>query len=186
MTELALHILDIVQNSITGKATLIEITIHEDRKEDLLTIEIEDNGKGMNECEVKVAIDPYFTSRTTRKVGMGLSLFKQAAELCKGTLKLESTPGAGTKVKVDMQYSHIDRQPLGDIAGTIVLLISANPLIDFIYRHFTNEGSYVLDTKTIKDELGDVSIADPKIKKFIREMIQENLNEITKHKLTIK
>jgi signal transduction histidine kinase len=179
MTELALHILDIAQNSITAQANLIEITIKEDHKADLLTIVITDNGKGMNEEEVKKATDPYFTSRTTRKVGMGLSLFKQAAELCAGTLTLESVPGIGTKVKASMQYSHIDRQPLGDIAGTLVLLISSNPTINFIYKQITNKGNYILDTKAIKQELGDVSINNPKVVKFIREMIQENIHEIT-------
>lgn len=179
MTELSLHILDIVQNSIAAQANLIEITVIQDQKADIVTIEITDNGKGMNEEQVKKATDPYFTSRTTRKVGMGLSLFKQAAELCNGALTIESKSGIGTKIKVFMQYSHIDRQPLGDIAGTIVLLISSNPTIDFIYKQITNKGTYVLDTKAIKKELGDVPITNPKVVKFIREMIQENIYEIT-------
>ena len=179
MTELALHILDIVQNSIVAKASLIEININEDINTDSLTIEIIDNGKGMSEDEVKRATDPYFTSRTTRKVGMGLSLFKQATEICAGTFTLESKLGIGTKVTSIMQYSHIDRQPLGDIAGTISLLVSSNPDIDFIYKHITNKGDYILDTKAIKEELDDVSITNPKVIKFIREMIQENLKEIT-------
>ena len=178
MTELALHILDIVQNSIVAKATLIEISIMEDKEEDLLTIEIADNGKGLSENEVRMATDPYFTSRTTRKVGMGLPLFKQAAELCSGTFSLESRLGIGTKVKASMQYNHIDRQPLGDIAGTISILISSNPAIDFIYKHITNKGEYMLDTNAIKAELGNVPVTNPKVIKFIREMIQENLKEI--------
>jgi len=179
MTELALHILDIVQNSIVAKATVIEISMMEDTEKDLLTIEIADNGKGMSEDEVRMASDPYFTSRTTRKVGMGLPLFKQAVELCAGTFTIESKPGIGTNVKASMQYTHIDRQPIGDIAGTITLLISSNPTIDFIYKHITNSGEYILDTIAIKNELENISLTNPKVIKFIREMIQENLKEIT-------
>jgi hypothetical protein len=178
MTELALHILDIVQNSISAKASFIEITIHEDIKTDLLTIEITDNGNGMNEKELQNAFDPYFTTRTTRKVGLGLPLFKQAAELCSGSFFLESEPGKGTKVKASMQYSHIDRQPLGDLAGTIALLVSSNPAIDFIYDHTTNKGQFLFDTRAVKSELGHIPITHPKVTKFIREMIQENLEDL--------
>lgn len=178
MTELALHILDIAQNSIVAKASIIEIIINEDIENDLLTIKIVDNGNGMSEDKVKIATDPYFTSRTTRKVGMGLPLFKQATEDCNGTFILSSKIGTGTKVMATMQYSHIDRQPLGDLAGTIALLASSNPGIDFIYKHITNFGTYSFNTKEVKRELQDISITNPKVVKFIREMIQENLEEL--------
>ena len=109
---------------------------------------------------------------------MGLSLFKSAAEQCSGTFNITSEPGLGTKVAVTMQYAHLDRQPLGDIAGTIALLASSNPYTDFIYNHITNSGEYTFNTKEIKTELQDVSITNPKVIKFIREMIQENIKEI--------
>lgn len=179
MTELALHILDIAQNSISAQASLIEIIIYEDVKTDLLTIEIIDNGKGMNEKEVMKATDPYFTSRTTRKVGLGLPLFKQAAEQCAGSFSLQSFPGKGTKVKASMQHSHIDRQPIGDMPGTIALLASSNPDIDFIYKHITNKGRFTFDTREVKTELDQIPMTHPKVIKFIREMIQENLDTIT-------
>ena len=179
MTELALHILDIAQNSIVAKASLIEIIINEDANADRLTFEIKDNGKGMSEKEVQHATDPYFTSRTTRKVGMGLPLFKQATEQCVGTFILKSQVGKGTQVKASMQLTHIDRQPLGDMAGTMALLVSSNPNIEFVYKHITNKGEYVFDTREVKSELGNVPITNPKVIKFIKEMIQENLNEIT-------
>lgn len=175
MTELALHILDIVQNSIVAKATLIKIYINEDQINDWLTIEIVDNGTGMSEDEATKATDPFVTSRKTRKVGLGLSLFKQAAEQCSGFFILESELGEGTKVKATLQLSHIDRQPLGDIPGTMALLASSNPTIDFVYKHKKNKGEYIFDTRTIKSELGDVSISNPKVTRFMREMIQENL-----------
>ena len=179
MTELALHILDIVQNSISAKASLIEIIINEDVKNDKLTIEIIDNGKGMSEKDVQNATDPYFTSRTTRKVGMGIPLFKQATVQCAGSFALKSQKGKGTQVTSILQLTHIDRQPLGDIAGTMALLVSSNPGIDFVYRHINNKNEYLFDTHEVKAELGEVLITNPKVTKFIKEMIQENLNEIT-------
>jgi anti-sigma regulatory factor (Ser/Thr protein kinase) len=178
MTELSLHILDIVQNSIVAGATLIEIKITEDLRTDKLIIEISDNGKGMDENATKRAVDPYATSRTTRKVGLGLPLFKLAAEQCNGMLQIESKPGVGTKVTTTMQLNHIDRQPMGDISGVITLLVSANPAIDFVYEHITNKGEYVFETKAIKKELDDVPITNREVIKFICEMIQENLKEI--------
>jgi len=178
MTELSLHILDIIQNSIVAKADLISIAICEDLATDQLTIEIADNGKGIDAEILKNVADPFYTSRTTRKVGMGLSLFRQAAEQCEGTLTIESKLHSGTKVKVMMKNSHIDKQPMGDIAGVVSLMVASNPAIDFEYRHQTNRGVYEFNSREIKQELDEIPISDPKIVKFMREMIQENLNEI--------
>jgi len=178
MTELSLHILDIVQNSIVAKASLINIIIDENLKNDELMIQIIDNGNGMNQDELKRATDPFYTTRTTRKVGLGLSLFKQAAIRCSGSFTLESEPKIGTKIKATMQHSHIDRQPLGDIAGVIALLASSNPSVDFIYKHSTKQGEYIFDTREIKAQLSELSISNPKINKFLRAMIRENLHEI--------
>lgn len=178
MTELALHIMDIMQNSIMADASCIELRIYENRKEDLLSIEMIDNGFGMDSTTVAAVTDPYFTTRTTRKVGMGLSLFKQAAEQCGGSFHLESEPGVGTRMVVTMQQSHIDRQPMGDMAGVISLVVAANQEIDIVYNHITESGGFTFDTRQIKRMLDDISITDPKIVKFIREMIQENLTEI--------
>ena len=178
MTELSLHILDVVQNSIVAKASLVEIKIDENLKSDKMIIQIIDNGNGMNQDDLKLATDPFYTHRTTRKVGLGLSLFKQAAIRSSGSFIMESEQNIGTRVTASLQHSHIDRQPLGDIAGVITLLVSSNPSVDFIYKHSTNHGEYIFDTREIKKQLGEVSISNPKIYKFIREMILENLNEI--------
>lgn len=178
MKELSLHILDIVQNSITAKATRIDIKVAENPDKNQLTITITDNGSGMSPTALKQATDPYYTSRQTRKVGLGLSLFKQAAEQCGGCFKIISDPETGTKIKVSMQYKHIDRQPMGDIAGVITLLASSNPDIYFRYEHKTPSGKYVFDTLKIMKVIENISIADPNILRFIREMIQENLRNI--------
>jgi anti-sigma regulatory factor (Ser/Thr protein kinase) len=179
MTELALHIMDIMQNSIMANANRIELRIYENLSEDMLLIEIIDNGYGMDSTAINMSIDPFFTTRTTRKVGMGLPLFKQAAEQCQGSFHIESEPGVGTRLVVTMKRSHVDRQPMGDLPGVMSLIVASNPDIDFVYKHTTEEGEFIFDTKKIKQILEDISITDPKVLRFIREMIRENLAEIS-------
>jgi len=123
MEDLSLHVLDIAENSIAAGAKHVEIRVRESRREDRLSIEIIDNGRGMSEDMLQKATDPFFTTRTTRRVGLGLSLFEQAAKRAGGEFKIASCPGAGTKVTGVFQYSHVDRQPLGDMDQTILALV---------------------------------------------------------------
>lgn len=150
MEDLSLHILDIVENSIRACAKKIEIKIIEDKIRDLLNIEIIDDGKGMDEKTLKNVLDPFFTTRNTRKVGLGLPLIAQSAEESGGSIKIKSKPGKGTKIKATFGYSHIDRRPLGDIRKSLKVLIAANPDINFIYEYREDGVSYHLDTKGIK------------------------------------
>lgn len=145
-----MHILDIVENSIRAYAKKIEIKIIEEKKKDLLTIEIIDDGKGMDEKTLKNVLDPFFTTKNTRKVGLGLSLLAQSAEESGGSIEIESKPGQGTKVKATFGYSHIDRKPLGDVHESLKVLITANPDINFIYEYQKDDVGYRLDTKEIK------------------------------------
>jgi len=178
MTELSLHILDIVQNSISAEATKIEIRIDENISTDEYLISITDNGKGMDEQMLNTVADPFFTTRTTRKVGVGLSLFRQNAEQTGGNMTIESKVGEGTIVKAVFGYHHIDRLPLGDMAGTMTLLIGANPKIRFIYNHNTPLSEFEFDTEEVNEELGKVPINHPDILKALKEMIEENLEMI--------
>jgi hypothetical protein len=178
MKDLSLHILDIVQNSISAKATFIEITIEENHQANTYFVRIKDNGKGMSQEMADKVTDPYITSRTTRKVGLGLPLLKMNAERTRGHLKIVSEVGSGTEVEALFIYDNIDRLPLGDMAGTIVLLASANPLIEFIYTHSVDGDQYIFDTREIKEALDEVSISDNHIFKYLKEMINENLQEI--------
>ncbi len=178
MKELSLHILDLVQNSIRAEATLVEICITESIEKNLLEIEINDNGKGMPHEILDKASDPFFTSRTTRDVGLGIPLFKQMAEHCNGNISLISEEGIGTRLISTFEINHIDRQPLGDIEGVLVLLLVANPSVRFVYTHQTISGKYVFDTLEIKNILGNSTINDSGIIKFIKEMIRENLVDI--------
>jgi hypothetical protein len=178
MTELSLHILDIVQNSIRAKAGKIEVAISEDTDNDFFVIKIQDDGVGMDETQLQVVTDPFFTTRTTRKVGMGIALLKQCAEQTGGSLKLSSQKGYGTVLEAILRHQHVDRPILGDIAGTMTLLIGANPLIRFIYTHQTMLSSFELDTLEVLEELDDVPINDRDILKALKEMIDENLEMI--------
>lgn len=175
MRELSLHILDIAQNSIAAKATEIEIRLTVSTVEDWLEIEIEDNGSGMTEEMAERVLDPFVTTRTTRKVGLGLPLFKAAAEQCEGDLTIESEPGKGTLVKVSFRFSHIDRVPLGNIVSTVVTLIQGNPDTDFLYLHRYDDQEYDLSTKILREELDEVPLNHPMVLAFIAKDMAEGL-----------
>ncbi len=135
MRELSLHLLDIVENSISAKAKNINISVEEDLINDRLRMTIADDGKGMNKEMVSKVIDPFVTSRTTRKVGLGIPLLKEAAEACNGSLTIESQVGKGTELQVDFQHSNIDRMPLGNLTDTIINLVIANPSVNIMFKY---------------------------------------------------
>ena len=179
MLEISLHILDIVNNSVKAGARLVEITVEEDIRNNVLRIRIDDDGCGMDEDFLKKVLDPFQTTRTTRKVGMGLSLFRSAAKQASGDLMISSQKGVGTKVSVYFQYDHIDRQPLGDMSETMMTLISGNMSMDFIYRHIINEKEFVLDTREIKRILGqDADFNCPEIVLWMKEYILDGINSL--------
>jgi len=178
MLTLALNILDIAQNSIRAKASEISIDIKESKTEDLLLITIKDNGTGIpSDIQDKVT-DPFVTTRTTRKTGMGLPLLKFQSNIAGGDLKIVSGEDQGTSVKVTFALSHIDRQPLGDIAGVMTILMTANPEIDFLYGHKTESGEYRLSSKEIREYLGLDDFNDSILLAYIKEMINQNLKDI--------
>jgi hypothetical protein len=178
MKDLSLHILDIVQNSIRAKASLIEIEILEQPENDQLIVGISDNGTGMNKEQIQKAIDPFYTSRSTRKVGLGLSLLKQNTELTGGSFQIVSEPGLGTKVTAIFGFRHLDRPILGDLVGTVLLLICDAIDTDYVFKHTTPCGTFQLSSVEIKQTLEDVPISHPDVRKFIQEMLRENLEQI--------
>jgi signal transduction histidine kinase len=173
MEDLSLHILDIAENSVAAKADKIVIRIIEDMKKDLLSIEIIDNGVGMDKGTLKKALDPFYTSKTVRRFGFGLSLLSEAAKAANGHLSVQSEKGKGTKTKAVFQHSHIDRQPLGDISQTIMTLIIGNPDIDFIFEHKKNDHASSLDTKKLKQELDEMPINSLAGIRMIRESLKK-------------
>ena len=179
MRELSLHSLDIAMNSVKAKATVVRINIMESEAENLLTIEIIDNGCGMSQEFLKTVRDPFSTTRTTRKVGMGISLFEAAATACGGKLELSSVLGEGTTLKTYFQLDHIDRAPIGDMSGTMQTLISGAPDIDFIYSHSKNGKEFLLDTTMMRNMLSGVPLDTPDVLNWISEYIKDGLSEIS-------
>lgn len=178
MRDLSLHLLDLVQNSIAAGADIINILIDEDKKNDWLRIGIEDNGRGMDKKTIEKVTDPFYTSRTSRRVGLGLPLFQAAAEACGGNLTVESEIGKGTSIKANFRLGHIDRPPFGRLDDSIITLILCNPGIDFVYNHKTNYGEFKLDTREIREVIEGISIENPEIIGWIQSYIKEGLNEI--------
>lgn len=178
MKELSLNILDITQNSIKAGASKVEITVLESVVENLIQITIADNGRGMDEEFVKQVCDPFVTTRSTRKIGLGLPLFKQQAIASGGDLDIKSKLGKGTTVTASFELDNIDRVPIGDIAPTITALIGSDDSVRFIYRHITDKGEFCLDTLEVQKELGEVSISQPEILIWLEQYIKENLDDI--------
>ena len=180
MRELSLNILDIAQNSISAGAPLITIEVSENTTDYTLLIGIYDNGKGMSEEQVKSVIDPFFTTRTTRKVGMGIPLFKMAAEQTGGSLEIKSELGVGTEVRAYFKTDSVDFTPLGDVASTIQMLITMNTDRDFVYKYIVNEKEFVCDTREIKTILGDVPLDTYEVSQWLKDFITENTEVLYK------
>ena len=175
MKELSLNILDITQNSITAKAENIYIEIIENSSENFLSIKIKDDGSGMSEETLRKVTDPFYTSRTTRNVGLGLPLFKMEAEMTGGSCEIKSELGAGTEVYALFKTAHLDAVPLGDIISTICILIQGSPEINFYFSHKTDDKIIELNTTEIKQVLGeDISLDEPEIISWIKEYLTEN------------
>ncbi len=175
MKTIADHILDILQNSVSAGANLIEIIVCEDVIPDIYAVEIRDNGKGMTEEEAANALKPFYTTRTTRKVGLGLPLFKQNAEVSGGKLSIQSLPGSGTTVRAEFGSKHIDRPAMGDIAGVFVLSSIGHPGVTFSYEHSTSLGTFKINTAEIYEMLDGVPLSKSEVRHAVMELIENNL-----------
>ena len=173
MRELSLNVLDIVQNSIVAAATCIEIALAEDTCAETLRIEVTDNGRGMDEDTLRQAQSPFYTTRITRSIGLGIPLFKMTCEMTGGSFGMWSEPGKGTKLQAVCKIGHIDMPPVGAMAETIVLLVSCNPAIDFIYSRSRDENSFTLDTRAMRAELEDVALSNPAVIAWLKEYLAE-------------
>lgn len=178
MRELSLHLLDIAENSIAAGAGTIKISVIEDTYADLLQMIVEDNGKGMSPEMVAQVTDPFITSRTTRKVGLGIPLLKAAAEACNGSLVITSEKGVGTVLSVRFQRSHIDRMPIGDLVTTVLNLIVSSPEVHWIFEYRFNEKSEIFDNEVIKQTLGEIPWSEPEVLACIKRMIEETITGI--------
>ena len=180
MKELSLHILDITQNSIRAGASLVKLTINENVDGNLLEIIIEDNGKGIPADKLPNIPDPFVTTRTTRRVGLGLSLFKDAAEGCDGRFEIQSEENVGTRVYASFAYDHIDRMPLGNMPDSVITMLMSFGEAELVYVQRYNEREFVFDSREIKEILGEDSLMnDPDVLNWIRGYVEEGLEEIT-------
>lgn len=178
MTEISLNILDVAQNSVRAGAKLITLSVMADVKGDRLLIIIDDDGCGMSPEQLKSVTDPFFTTRTTRKVGLGIPFFKQAAEDTGGKFEINSEVGKGTQVKAEFVISHIDRMPLGDISSTIHSLVTLNQHIDFLYTYRFDDKEFTLDTRELRVILDGVPFDTPEVSVFIDNYLRENKTEV--------
>ncbi len=173
MRELALHVLDILQNAVEAGATTVELTVEEDTKADRLTITVADNGRGMAPEAAARAVDPFFTSRTTRHVGLGLPLWAAAARRAGGDLAIRSAPGAGTTVTATFTLSYPDRQPMGDLPGTIMAFLLAGMPVDLRYRHSVDGQAFELDSADLRAVLQEVPLSHPSVRRWLGQYLAE-------------
>jgi len=178
MKNIALHILDLVENSARANACKVQISITEDPAADSYILSIQDDGKGMEAEILQKATNPFYSTRTTRKIGMGLPLIQMNAERTGGSFSLQSEPGKGTCMEAHFTLSHPDRLPLGEIAEVLVLLAAGLPQLRLVYVHKTTSGSYCFDTEVIREIIGNFQDSNMEIRKFLKEMITENLEGI--------
>ena len=183
MQELSLNILDIAQNSVVAGASLIEVMVEVyGENNNMMAIIIKDNGKGMDQQTLENVINPFFTSRTTRKVGLGIPLFKMAAEQTGGFFEITSEVGVGTQVKAVFDTGNIDCTPLGDVWDTVAILIQMNEAIDFVYTAKRGEDEFVCDTRQLKEIMEGAPLSDPMVVRWIKEFIEENQFEVFKRR----
>jgi hypothetical protein len=183
MREIALHLLDIAENSVAAESKNISIHVLEDLLHDRLSASVIDDGRGMDAVTAQQVQDPFYTTRTTRKVGLGIPLLKLAAEMADGSFSLQTEPGNGTWLEAEFRYSHLDRMPLGDLASTFLTLLIAHPQIDWTFLYRLIEGNeqsrdFLFESAELKSELGDISLTEPEVLTFLRGMFEEGIESV--------
>ena len=183
MREISLHLLDIAENSVAADGKNISIHVHEDLFNDRLSASVIDDGRGMDAKTAQQVQDPFYTTRTTRNVGLGIPLLKEAAEMAEGSFSLQSEPGNGTWVEAEFRHSHLDRMPLGDLSSTFLTLLISHPQIDwtFLYRVTDKDNQcrdFFFESAELKNELGDISLTEPEVLSFVRGIFEEGIEAV--------
>ena len=178
MPEISLNILDVAENSVKAKASLIEISVEVNTAADTITVIIKDDGCGMSDEQLAKVTDPFYTTRTTRKVGLGVPFFKLAALQSGGSFDITSKEGQGTTVTAVFGLTNIDRMPLGDMTSTIHTLVTFNEKNDFLYKYSIDDRTFKLDTREFREILGGVSFTEPDVSAYIKEYLAENEKEV--------
>ena len=186
MIELSLHLLDLMRNSIEAGASKVEITIDENLTEDRLRIEVVDNGRGLSEDQIAKVLDPFYTTRKTRHIGLGLPLLREACRRCEGDLEIHSKPGTGAKILATFRHSHIDRAPLGDMPSVLIAVVLSERPLDWIYTHRVNGKEFRLDTSEVRKELMEVPLTHPKVRQWLLELLVEGENSLSSNSLPMQ
>jgi len=181
MEELCYHIIDIVQNSISANSKNIKIKLKESDKGDLILIEINDDGKGMDAETLKNVQDPFYTTKSGKKVGLGIPLLKETAIHCEGSFKMESRVGKGTLVRAIFKKSNIDVPPIGEVKDTILTSIVGNDPCDIDITYENDNGCFNISTKEIKEQIGDLHITHPDVMRFLKEFIDKGISDLQKY-----
>ena len=183
MREIALHLLDIAENSAAAESKNVSIQVHEDLLHDCLSAHVVDDGRGMDAETVQRVQDPFYTTRTTRNVGLGIPLLKLAAEQAEGRFSLQSEPGKGTRLEAEFRHSNIDRMPLGDLGCTFLTVLISHPQIDwnFKYQVTDRDGQtrdFVFESAELKSELDGISLTEPEVLTFVRGIFEEGIEAV--------
>ncbi|MEG0423210.1 MAG: ATP-binding protein [Erysipelotrichaceae bacterium] len=182
MMDLAMHILDLVYNSIRAHAQHIKITILDSKEKDLIEMKIDDDGDGMSEAMLTQVQNPFVTSRTTRKVGLGVAFISQLAKDCEGAFKITSKLGEGTHLLLSLKRSHIDVPPWGDLGETLATIIQGDSTYDVSFTYQKDEGEFILDTKVIKELVSPVAINDAAVVIWLKDYVNEGLAALRRTK----
>lgn len=178
MKDLSLYMLDLAQNSVRAGARHLIVVVDSQPDTDRLSFSLADDGSGMDEATLRRVQDPFYTTRTTRKVGLGIPLFKEGTEQAGGRFSLKSELGKGTVIQGSYQLSHLDRPPLGDLAGSLFTLVTANPELDFTCTFRRGQESFVFDTRQIRQELDGVPLDIPEVQAWMKAYIDEGVNAL--------
>ena len=174
MRDLCQHVMDLVENSVASGAQRVTVLLSEDVQQNRLSLLVEDDGEGMTPEVAGKAADPFYTTRNTRRVGLGLSLLQAASQRSEGSFALDSAPGRGTRVECSFGLTHLDRPPLGDVVTTLATLVALHPSLDLRYEHRTGERRFVVDTAGFQAELRDgVSLGEPSVLSLVRRHLAE-------------
>ena len=178
MRELADNILDIAQNSISARASLVEIDITVDHSRNDVSLRFADDGCGMSAEMAQAVCDPFTTTRKTRKVGLGLPLLKMTAQATGGDFAIESEIGKGTTVTVSFGLSHIDRPPMGDVPGSLFTLVLMNPQTDFLFIYDYDGKNFTFDTRMVKEAVAPIPLDTPEISAWVKDCLYQEITEL--------
>lgn len=178
MEDLAQHILDIAVNSLEAGASGIEISVREDTAQNLMEFMIQDDGRGIKDDELQKVLDPFYTTKKQKRIGLGVPLLNEAVQRCGGTLEIRALPRRGTIVRAAFPHDHLDRPPLGDIAGTLITLVAGHDALYLKYTYQYNGKAFSFNTKEFRAHLGSVSLQTPEVLVFLESYLNNNISDL--------